>query len=97
MAGREVFLLNGNKVSRRTERAHRLRLMAPIMDYYGLSLRDLGGSSYLVGNGNGQESNVYQLEGVWAEAERLAGSKCDPLDPELLSHLTLISDGHASV
>lgn len=88
MAGREQFVRDGNKVSRRAERQRRISRIKPTFDYYGLTLRDLGGSAYLISNARGEEASVYQLEGIWAEAERLAGQPCDPLDADLLAHLS---------
>ena len=88
MAGRESFRMNDNKVTRRMERRHRLSLVQPIFDFYGLKLQDLAGSSYLVSNNRGEEASVYQLESIWAKAELFAGRPCDPLDPDLLNHLS---------
>lgn len=82
MAGNSEFSWKGNKVTRRIERNHRVSLLKPLLDYYGLELNDWGGSSYLLSNQAGKSIEVYQLSGIWTVVEELAGRPCDPLDPE---------------
>ncbi len=87
MTGRAEFQANGNKITRRYERARRAALIRPLLNQLGLELNDWGGSSWLVSNRAGKNEEVYQLTEIWAAAERLAGQSCDPLDPNLLELL----------
>lgn len=87
MAGRDEFNWNGNKITRRFERNRRVSLMMPVLDYYGLSLGDCGGSTYILSDQAGRSEEVYQLDGIWATAEKLAGKPCDPLDRGLIQCL----------
>jgi len=41
----------------------------------------------VLSNGAGRSENMYNLWGIWAAADRLAGKPCDPLDPALLAVL----------
>lgn len=86
-AGRSEFERAGRKVTRRAERERRVALANRVLRFYGLTLSDWGGNSYVLSNRDRQSENVYNLLGIWAAAERLAGRPCDALDPLLLETL----------
>lgn len=83
-AGRPEFEKAGHKVTRRSEREARVALANRVLGFYGLELRDWGGNSFVLSDRSGRSENMYNLAGIWAAAERLAGAPCDPLDPALL-------------
>jgi hypothetical protein len=64
----------------------RTRLLSRVLDSVGL---DIGtwGQGYVLGDRKGRSVVVETLPSVWIEAERLAGRKLDPLDPDLLGAL----------
>lgn len=72
---------------RRAERRQRLaaanRLLAPS----GLSLSDWQGSRYLLRNRTGATIEITGFGDLWPQAERLAATVCDPLDPHFLDWL----------
>jgi len=86
-AGHEAFSRDGGKLSIRAERQERVRLLNSIAAFYAVSIRDWGGSSYMLENESGQRANVYNLNGIWSQLEELGGKACDPLEPGLLSYL----------
>lgn len=90
MAGHPEFVIDGNKVTRRYERARRATLISPLLAYLGLELQDWGGSSWLVVDHGGQGKEVYRLIEIWAAAAELAGRICDPLDPAFLDYLAKV-------
>src|SRR5580698_5470054 len=47
-AGHEAFSRDGGKLSTRAERQERVRLLGRIAAFYGVSIRDWGGSSYML-------------------------------------------------
>jgi hypothetical protein len=65
----------------------RNRIANTVLEYYGLKLRDTGGGSALLQNQTGASTVVPHLGALWPAAERLAGRRCDPLDPELVAAL----------
>jgi hypothetical protein len=73
--------------TRMGERAQRIVLANRVLLHYGLRLADWGGHSYIVRNLTGQSHIVENLSQIWGAAERLAGRRCDPLDPALLATL----------
>jgi hypothetical protein len=52
-----------------------------------VSIRDWGGSSYMLETQSGQRANVYTLSGIWSQLEELSHQPCNPLEPALLSYL----------
>jgi len=70
----------------RRGRVFRARLLSQVLGAYGL---DLGawGQGYLLRDRKGRSVVVETLPSVWAEAEKLAGRRLDPLDTELLASL----------
>lgn len=83
-AGRPEFETGGRKVVRRHERSQRVALVDAVLKPYGLSIRDWGGNSYVLRTSLGDTRNVYNLAGVWAMADELAGVPLDPLSDQLL-------------
>jgi hypothetical protein len=71
----------------RRERIFRVRLLNRILDVYGLRLDDWSGRVWVLRDRKGRTAIVADLGSLWAEAERLAGRKLDPLDPELVAAL----------
>ncbi len=59
--GRVEFEADGNKITRRYERARRAALIKPMFDYVGLELNDWGGSSWLIIDPCGKIVEVYLL------------------------------------
>jgi hypothetical protein len=86
-AGHEAFRRNGGRFSLRLEREARVGLLNQLLSGSGVSVRDWGGSSYVVQNRQGRRQNAYTLSGVWAAADLLCGGECDPLDPRFLDSL----------
>jgi hypothetical protein len=86
-AGHEAFSRDGGKLSIRAEREERVRLLGRIAAFYGVSIRDWGGSSYMLETQSGRRANVYTLSGIWSQLEELSDKPCDPLEPALLSYL----------
>jgi hypothetical protein len=77
----------GSRASRAQERHLRIALANRILRHYGLRLGDFAGQSYVLRGATGRQAIVPHLAGLWAAAERLAGRRCDPLDPALLAAL----------
>lgn len=86
-AGRAEFEANGTKVSARHEHARRAQLVNVILNPLGLTLKDWGASAYVLEHTGGRSELVYHLNAVWAAAERLAGTRCDPLDERLIAQI----------
>ncbi len=71
----------------RRERGFRVRLLNRVLGFYGLRLDDWGGRVWTLRDAKGRSAVIRDLGSLWVEAERLAGRKLDPLDPELLAAL----------
>ncbi len=71
----------------RRARVFRVRLLNRVLAHSGLSLDDWSGSVYVLRDRKGRAEVVADLGSLWATAERLAGQKLDPLDPDLLRTL----------
>jgi hypothetical protein len=71
----------------RRGRVFRGRLLNRVLGVYGLRLDDWSGRVWVLRDAKGRTAVVANLGVVWAEAERLAGRKLDPLDPALLAAL----------
>jgi hypothetical protein len=71
----------------RRERVFRVRLLNRILDVYGLRLDDWSGRVWVLRDRKGRSAVVADLGSLWVEAERLAGRRLDPLDPELVAAL----------
>jgi hypothetical protein len=71
----------------RRARFFRLRLLNRVLGFYGLRLDDWSGRIWVLHDRKGRSAVVADLGSLWAEAERLAGRRLDPLDPELVAAL----------
>jgi hypothetical protein len=71
----------------RRGRVFRGRLLNRVLGFYGLRLDDWSGRIWVLRDAKGRTAVVGNLGAVWAEAEKLAGRKLDPLDPELVAVL----------
>lgn len=72
---------------RMRSRLKRVQLSNKILSYYGLSIRDWGGSRFTLSDKKGGTQIVYDLGDMWNKAELLAHKKLDPLDENFLSHI----------
>ena len=72
---------------RRRERNQRVRLLKILLGYYGLSIDQWSGMSYLLSNRKGKSTMIDDLGALWPAAEELAGRRLDPLDPGFLEAL----------
>lgn len=75
-----VFTRNISPTDRRRERKNRVRVANQILEYFGMTLSDWQGSSFLLSNRTGKTEIIDDLAHLWQTAERLSGRTCDPLD-----------------
>ena len=61
----------------------RVRLINRVLAHYGLRLDDWSGRVWTLRDAKGRSAVVADLGSLWAQAERLAGRRLDPLDTEL--------------
>jgi hypothetical protein len=71
----------------RRGRVFRGRLLNRVLGFYGLRLDDWSGRMWTLRDAKGKSVVVADLGSLWVEAERLAGRRLDPLDPELVAAL----------
>jgi hypothetical protein len=71
----------------RRARVFRVQLLNRVLGFYGLRLDDWSGRIWVLRDRKGRSAVVADLGSLWAEAERLAGRKLDPLDSELVASL----------
>ncbi len=71
----------------RRARVFRVKLINQVLDHFGLRLDDWGGRVYVLRDRKGRALVVGDLGALWVEAERLAGRRLDPLDPDLVRAL----------
>jgi hypothetical protein len=71
----------------RRARVFRVQLLNRVLGFYGLRLDDWSGRIWVLRDRKGRSAVVADLGSLWAEAERLAGRKLDPLDPKLVAAL----------
>jgi hypothetical protein len=76
--------------TRGRERQQRTRLVNRVLAAYGLVVSDFSGSGYVLRSRTGRSAMIENLSELWAEAERLTGRDCDPLDPDLVAKLESI-------
>jgi len=57
-----------------------------VLSLYGLKL-ETWANRYTLSSRTGKAAVVDNLGALWAEAERLTGQACDPLDPVILAKL----------
>jgi hypothetical protein len=82
-----VYTRAADPITRRRERANRVRIANQVLALFGLRLSDWQGTSYLLATLTGKTEIVDDLAHLWAAAERLTGRPCDPLDETLLTRL----------
>ena len=83
----EAFRSRSEATTRRRERQERTRLANAVLKHYGLTLADWAGASYVLSTRTGRKVLVDNLAEVWAAAESLGKTSCDPLDDTLLTAL----------
>ena len=71
--------------NRRRERLLRAQVLNRILGYYGLRVEDWVGAIYKLSDAKGSTVLVQDLGELWPAAERLAGRRIDPLDPQLVT------------
>lgn len=71
----------------RRGRMLRTRIVRRVLEGFGVTLSDWGGTAYVLHDGKGRAEVVHDLATLWTEAERLAGRPLDPLDPALVAAL----------
>ena len=71
----------------RRGRVFRGVLLNRVLAFYGLHLDDWSGRVWTLRDRKGNSVVVPDLGALWTEAERLAGRKLDPLDPDLVAAL----------
>jgi hypothetical protein len=82
-----VFTRNTDEMQRRRERRNRVAQLGRVLRHYGVRLEDWQASSFVLSNRTGSSELVDDLAHLWAAADRLSGSACDPLDAGLLDAL----------
>jgi hypothetical protein len=65
----------------------RTKVANRVLAFYGLRLRDAGGSLVVQG-ATGQTALVAHLGALWPAADRISHRALDPLDPQLLEALS---------
>ena len=80
-AGREQAHTGGR------ERQQRVRLLNRILAHYRLRVTDWTPGACVLRGATGRSVIVGNLSELWAAAESLAGSPCDPLDAGLLASI----------
>jgi hypothetical protein len=83
----EAFASRLDATTRRRERQERTGIANRILTHYGLTLKDWGGSSYILSTKTGRTVIVDNLSEIWIAAEALTQGECDPLDEGLLADL----------
>ncbi|QQP92789.1 hypothetical protein IGS68_30540 (plasmid) [Skermanella sp. TT6] len=73
----------GAALSPSAERRRRAAVANEVLALYGLKLTEWANRYTLTGR-TGKSAVVEQFGAVWAEAERLTGRTCDPLDPAVI-------------
>jgi hypothetical protein len=63
-------------------------LVNQVLSHYGLRLGDWSAGGHMLRGQTGRTALVNNLSEMWAAADDLARRDCDPLDPNLLEHLT---------
>ena len=82
-----VFTPNTDPLARRRERMRRVGAANAVLRHFGMGLADWQGASYLLSTATGKTQIVDNLTHLWAEAEKLSGRPCDPLDAGLIDRL----------
>lgn len=67
------------------ERQDQTRLVNQVLSHYRLSASQWTGRNFIVKSPTGRSEIAENLSQVWAAAEKLRGSACDPLDDDLIA------------
>ena len=86
-----VFTRNVDSLHRRRERIHRVACAQKVLGFYGLTLSDWQGTSYVLSTATGKTEIVANLTHLCTTAEKLIGRPFDPLDPALVRRLEVAS------
>ncbi len=88
----QVMVGEGQR-ERMRSRLKRAKLSDRILNYYGLSLREWGGSRFVMADKKGNSKIVYDVGDMWQEAQNMAAKKIDPLDANFLEYLKAAAEG----
>ena len=70
------------------ERQDRTRLINKVIGRYGLTVSDWSGNAFVVRSHTGKSVIADNLSQIWDAADKINGSPCDPLDPDLIRLLS---------
>lgn len=70
----------------RAERERRATIANEVLRHYRLRL-NAWTTGYTLASATGKTTLVQDFGMLWAEAERLTGQACDPLDPDVIARL----------
>jgi hypothetical protein len=87
-ANQEAFGERSQSRTMRGERMERTELVGRVLKYYRLGLKDWSGNAYLLTSSTGKTVLVDNLSQMWAEAETMINGDCDPLDEDLIVHIS---------
>ena len=87
-ANADTFGERSGSHTQRRERIERTELVGRVLKYYRLGLKDWAGASYMLNSGTGKTVLVDNLSQMWSEAETMINGECDPLDEDLIAHLS---------
>ena len=73
--------------NRQRERLARAQVLNRVLRYYGLRVEDWVGALYKLVDSKGSTVLIQNLGELWPAAEKLAGRRIDPLDPNLVDAL----------
>ncbi len=79
-----VYIRFSDPAARRRERARRIAEANIIVALFGLTLSDWQADSYVLATRTGKSELVADLAALWPTAEKLAGRRLDPLDPDTI-------------
>jgi hypothetical protein len=80
-----VYTRATDPLTRRRERANRVRVANRVLAHWRLKLSDWQGTSFLLSTLTGRTEIVADLGHLWSVAERLSGGPIDPLSPEVIA------------
>ncbi len=73
--------------SRMRQRIRRATITNKILNYYGLSIKEWNGSSFMLFDKKGSSKMVYDLGDMWNVAANMSNSTLDPLNKDFLEYL----------
>lgn len=79
-----VYIRFSDPAARRRERMRRIAEANIIVALFGLTLSDWQADSYVLATRTGKSELVADLAALWPTAEKLAGRRLDPLDPDTM-------------